>query len=293
MKRDSTYFGQDPVNVPVLLKDLAALARTHQDVHWGALIDTAFDYPAVTETPYWNRRINCYDSPEYDGLDNAAPILVPFEITNDHSFLTQLLRHCHNRPMISFLASDIPLEKLCDVWRSLHWITAADTQRMLLRLADTRTLTILPKVLSPAQWAAFSGPVTKWVALNREGGLISLAPAKLNETKAKSIHLDHDQLGVLLAASEPDNILSLISDSMSDIIPHEMQGSQRYEIVYRSCALAREHNVENWADVVSLSVAAFLTEGSIFQNELLTAHLIRRQWSEGDLGTSLIAERFL
>jgi len=39
----------------------------------------------------------------------------------------------------------------------------------------------------------------------------------------------------------------------------ETSGSQAYAMVSDSCALARKHDVTNWADVVSLSVAAFLT----------------------------------
>lgn len=293
MKKQPEFFGQDPANIPAARTDLLALAEAQPDVHWAALIDAAFDYPAADASPYWRRGINCYGGPAYEGLRKAAPMLVPLDPVHDQAFLTRLLRHCHDRPMVSFLASRVDLNALCQLWEPLHWITAIDHQKMLLRLADTRILAKLPGILEPSQWAAFAAPVTQWATVNRSGGLTPLALPAPDATKAASIHLEHHHLADLLSAAEPDNILSLIVDSMPDILPQDLPGSQAYAMVSDSCALARRHDVTNWADVVSLSVAAFLTEGRTNQNGGLTAYLARKQWPPGDLGTSLVNEGFL
>jgi hypothetical protein len=293
MKKNSQSFGQDPANTSAILKELLALAAAHPEAHWAALVDAAFDYPVATEKPYWHSGINCYDSPEYEGLGKAAPMLIPIDIYNDQEFVSRLVHHCHDRPMISFLASRVALNDLCDAWRPLHWITAVDDQRMLLRLADTRVLSGLSQALKPDQWAAIAAPVACWVAVNRTGRLKSLNLPKPDELRAQKIQLDQDQLGTLLASAEPDNVLSLISESMSDVFPAGMRGSQRYEMVSESCALARKHGIENWSDIVSLSVAAFLTKGELNQDKSLADYLARRQWAPGDLGTCLVSERFV
>ncbi|KRB83699.1 DUF4123 domain-containing protein [Duganella sp. Root198D2] len=293
MKTKPEFFGQDRTNIPAVRTDLLALAEAQPDDHWAALIDAAFDYPAPDASPYWSRGINCYGGPAYEGLRKAAPILVPLDPVYDQAFLTRLLRHCHDRPMVSFLASRFDLNTLCQSWEPLHWITAIDHQKMLLRLADTRILAELPRILEPSQWAAFAAPVTQWAVVNRSGRLTPLPLPAPDAAKASSIHLLHEQLAALLSAAEPDNILALIVDSMSDILPQDLPGSRAYAMVSDSCALARKHEVTNWADVVSLSVAAFLTEGKTNQNESLTAYLARKQWPPGDLGTSLVSESFL
>lgn len=293
MKRTTEYFGQDPVNVRAVRESLTALAEAQSDLHWAALIDAAFDYPNADDSPYWARGINCYTSQAYEGLHKAAPILVPIDPINDQAFLTRLLRHSYDRPMISFLGSRIGLNKLCVSWEGLHWITAVDQQRMLLRLADTRVLAELPTIFKQAQWAALSASIVEWKIVNREGSLSPLALSPEDATTVDKIHLEHQQLADLLSAAEPDNILSLIVDSLPDILPQDLPGSQTYAMVSDSCALARRHDVTNWADVVSLAVAAFLTEGKTNQNESLTAYLARKQWPPGDLGTSLVSESFL
>jgi len=293
MRTKPELFGQDPANIPALRSDLLALAEAQPDVHWAALIDAAFDYPAPDAPPYWSRGINCYGSPAYEGLRKAAPMLVPLDPVHDQAFISQLLRHCHDRPMVSFFASRVDLNTLCQLWEPLHWITAIDHQKMLLRLADTRILVELPGILEPSQWAAFAEPVTHWAVVNRSGGLTPLALPAPDATKAQNIHLQHEQLAALLSAAEPDNILALIVDSMPDILPQDLPGSQAYAMVSDSCALARRYEVTNWADVVSLSVAAFLTEGKTNRNESLTAYLARKQWPPGDLGTSLVSESYL
>ncbi|WP_083941308.1 DUF4123 domain-containing protein [Pseudoduganella violaceinigra] len=293
MKRTTEYFGQDPANVPAVREALIASAEAQPDLHWAALIDAAFDYPNANDAPYWDRGINCYASHAYEGLRKAAPILVPIDPINDQAFLSRLLRHSHDRPMISFLGSGIDLKKLCESWELLHWVTAIDHQKMLLRLADTRVLAELPKVFRQDQWAALAAPIVEWLVVNREGGLTPLALSDPDASKALKIHLEHEQLASLLLAAEPDNILFLISGSMSDIIPQNMPRSKCYSMVSKSCEIARQFDVTNWADVVSLSVAAFLTEGKTNQDDSLNAYLARKQWPPGDLGTGLVSESFL
>lgn len=293
MTRKSEYFGQDPVNIPVVLAELYKLASSMPQLHWAALVDAAFDYPAAEESMYWNIGINCYDSGAYEGLAKAAPTLVPVDPVNDQAFVSRLLRHCHNRPMVSFLASRIELDRLRESWQDLHWITAVDRQRMLLRLADTRILATLPQTLKENQWTAFSEPIEQWVIVNRTGGLTQLDLSTPSGAKAPTIHLEHTQLEALLSAAEPDNVLAMLTDSMPDILPMDIRDSARYRIVAQSCEMARAFDITNWTDVVSLSVAAFLSEGETNYDEALIAFLNGKQWTPGDLGVSLVNEGFV
>ncbi|WP_374581477.1 DUF4123 domain-containing protein [Pseudoduganella sp.] len=290
MTKNVEVFGQDPANVPKALLRLTERARAQKGLYWAALIDSAFDYPKAEDAPYWRHSLNCYGGAPYEGLSKAAPMLMPIDPHNGQSTLTNLLRHCHDRPMISFLASRVPLDELCTEWEPLHWITVVDQQRMLLRLADTRTLSELPRVLTPQQWSAIAGSVAEWLILDRGGCLTPLVvPKPLNGAPTR-INLDQAQLGALLAAAEPDNVMSMISTSMSDILPTGMLNSERYAYIALSCEIARKYEVSNWADVVSFSVAAFLSEGRSIHDEGVARFLKAKAWEDGGLGMALVTE---
>lgn len=288
--KTAEIFGQDPANISKALLRLREAAQSQQGLYWAALIDAAFDYPNAEGAPYWRDSFNCYGSAAYEGLSKAAPMLMPIDPNNDRVLLTNLLRHCHDRPMISFLASRVPLHELCKEWEPLHWITAIDQQRMLLRLADTRTLSVLPGILEPQQWSVIAGSVAEWMIFDRAGGLAPLVvPKPLNGSPTK-INLDQAQLGALLAAAEPDNVLSMISTTMSDILPTEMLNSERYSYIALSCEIAKKYEISNWTDVVSFSLAAFLSEGKSIHDEGVARFLKSKAWEDGGLGMALIAE---
>ncbi|MGW8393936.1 DUF4123 domain-containing protein [Pseudoduganella sp. HUAS MS19] len=293
MKKRSELFGQDPANVSAVIAELYELANSKPELHWAALVDAAFDHPLAHESPYWSIGINCYDSVAYEGLTKAAPMLVPVDPVNNQAFVSRLLKHCYDRPMVSFIACQIELDKLSESWRQLHWITAVDQQRMILRLADTRILLALPQTLKKNQWAAFAEPVAQWLIVNRTGDLAPLDLPAQDTAKVSTIHLELEQLSALLSAAEPDNVLATLSDSMSDILPMDIRPSVRYEIVAQCCELASRFNISNWADVVSLSIAAFLTGGKTNHDEALLAFLNAKQWTPGDLGIRLVNDGFI
>jgi hypothetical protein len=155
--KNTIFFAQDGMAVSTVIDLLGEQVKAQPDLHWAALLDAAFDYPASEPMPYGANGVNCYMLDDFKGLERAAPWLVPLPSCDaDQQQLRELLRHCRGRPMLSFVASREPTVTLKEAWAKLHWICAVDDQRMLLRMADTRILPVLPRVLTPKQWAAFT-----------------------------------------------------------------------------------------------------------------------------------------
>lgn len=289
--KNNDFYAQDPIIVSAAIDTLSVLTAAQPGLHWAALIDSAFDYPASETLPYAAGSINCYLANEFEGLQKAAPLLVTIpgeQRSNAH--LRDILRHCAARPMISFIASRIPLSELSEHWRSLHRVSIVDEQRMLLRFADTRVLSVLPDILTPSQWLSYSAPLDKWLVLERTGAFTEIALAPAGTLPDQDIKLSEHQVDALLAASQPDAIIELLKNSMSDVVPDSLRNSDFYELIRGSCQLAASHGVELFADVFSLAVAACLTRGATNGSPDVDALLHAKRWPSGNLGDALLEE---
>jgi len=289
--KNKDFYAQDPIMVSAAIDTLGMLAAAQPGLHWAALIDSAFDYPDSETVPYAAGSINCYSANEFEGLQKAAPLLVPISVDQrSDAHLRSILSHCAARPMISFVASRVPLDELSEHWRSLHRVNVVDDQKMLLRFADTRVLSVLPEILTPSQWLSYSAPLVCWLVLERTGAFIEIPLASAGALPDQGTKLSEPQVDALLMASQPDAIIELLKNAMSDVVPESLRNSDFYALIKGSCRLAASHGIELFADVFSLAVAACLTMGETNRNPEVDALLRARRWPAGDLGDMLVAE---
>jgi hypothetical protein len=292
--KNINFFAQDATAISTVIAMMGEHIQAQPDLHWAALVDAAFDYPATEPAPYTFKGINCYQLDAFEGLQGAAPWLVPLPSDDpNQQELRKLLRHCRERPMLSFVASRQPAITLKDDWANLHWVCAEDEQNMLLRLADTRILPVLPQVLTPEQWSAFTAPLEHWLLINREGQLVTCPLANKCVIASKKIKLTQAQLDALLHVSEADAVIDLLVENMPEIIPVNIKKSQLYKIVNESCVLAQAHRIEVFSDTVSLAVAACLTSGESNTNKKLIVLLDAGKWISAKLGDAILAENII
>jgi hypothetical protein len=285
---EKNYFAQDPTVLTGVSNTLAAMRSAQPELYWSALIDSAFDYPGAAPAPYSAGALNCYDAEAFEGLRQLAPCLVPLP-EDDHG-VARLLWHCRERPMLSILASTAPPAALVEAWLPLHWVHDDDNQRMLLRVADTRVVPVLARVLTPAQWAAWTASIAHWLIIDRSGQLVTCSLAEQSAAPETSIQLTRAQLDQMILAAEPDAIIDLLAQSMPDVLPATLPKSQLYGLIAESCALAHRCGVEVYSDIVALAVAACISEGRSNQNGRLPALLRAAQWAPGGLGELLLDE---
>jgi uncharacterized protein (DUF2345 family) len=163
-------------------------------------------------------------------------------------------------------------------------VSVVDHERMLLRLADTRVLAVLPHILEPTQWRAYTEPLAYWLVLERDGLFTSLKMAQEDIKSDEVIRLRQPQINTLLQASQPDAIIALLRETMSDIVPNEIRNSALHALITASCELSVAHGIEVFADTFALAVAACLTMGETKNSTEVKRLLSRRHWQTGESG---------
>jgi hypothetical protein len=290
------YFAQDPIDMAAAEKFLAEAFAREPGLHWIALIDGAFDHGRGAAGVVYEG-LNCYaaEHPLNDLVD-TAPWLIdlnPFD-KNDRN-LAKLLAHCTGRPMFSVVASRIPASLLGRRWRPLHQVHTSDSQLLLLRFADTRTLPVLSDVLEPAQWEAITAPLVHWFYPDREGTMVAaVLPDPTTAAPLTALHLSQAQLDAMVRACEPDAALDLLADQMSEVFaPNVSHGRLHGYIKRKTFGLIDRHGIQNWTDKVSLVAAELLTNGKLHDDKKLEELLLTKAWEPGNLRAALLARNLV
>jgi hypothetical protein len=284
------FLAQNKTDIAQVQAFLVRHMQARPDLHWVALVDSAFDHDAKGPAPCYRQGINCYQGHPLDDLAPVAPWLVPLRTDEDGLlFLTELLTQCSGRPMLSVAASRIEAHALVKRWLLLHLVRTPDEQRMLLRLADTRILPVLPLILEPGQWAAFAGPLEHWFYVNRAGvaAACKLPPPNL-EPARPSLFLTQTQIDATCNAAEADAMLDFMADHQSEIFPWSEAPATIYERAAELAALTQKCHVEEWGDKLALITADFLRRGEIRGNPQLEVLLRSKDWEPHRLDEALM-----
>jgi len=287
----SFYFGQGPTDLTEAQDFFRQQITAHPETHWFALVDGAFDYEQRTGLARFGG-ISCYQSPDLEGLGDVAPQLVALGSSRSahYDVLNRLLRHCSERPMLSVLASRVTMTELLGQWQPHHWVHTSDGQKLLLRFADTRVLSVLPAVLTPDQWAALTSPLQSWFYIDRTGRPGICALAATNTAEASHIELDAFQLDAFVERSEADTLLDYLVQHMFDVIPADAPRASVYERIAAVCALAQANGIDSWADKVALATADCLTGSAFLADPRLADVLADGDWPRDGLGERLAEE---
>ena len=282
------YLAQNKTDMEQALTCFAERMQAQPELHWAALVDSAFDDSVDGPKPRY-RGVNCYEEAPLDELASVGPWLIPLD-ADEKGFqrLAELLAQCSGRPMLSVTASRIDASALAERWFPLHRVRTPDEQSMVLRFVDTRILPTLPSILQPAQWAAFASSLEHWFYVDRTGVIAAceLPPPDPSAASAP-IRLTQAQVNAFLDAGEPDALIDHLADQQPNLFPWEAQPATIHQYVAQAQALAKKCQVQDWDDQVTLVAAEFTTRGKIHANPQLEPLLRSRQWPPGQLLAAL------
>jgi Domain of unknown function (DUF4123) len=297
------YFAFDPCDVEALAHSLHERFRVSQgalpseNLHWFALVDGAFDYGQ--RQLLWQLQTVPVYQPDSGlaALKEVSPYLFalpkPDQVDFDKT-MRKLLRHCNGRPMLSFLACSMDAPVLRAQWQDCLMLKMQDGgEPYLLRFADTRVLPALVTLPSKAIWQTLTQSLRQWIVINRAGALVALSiePVDTSRTSVKttdqSTELSHEDLQHLLSCGLADSVIDAIAEQLPEL-PPEQQRAGFYVLVSQACALAEQHRVEAFPDVVALAVASQLTQGEILGDKRVLALLANHEWTSGQLSDALI-----
>jgi Domain of unknown function (DUF4123) len=297
------YFAFDSCDIEALARSLHERLRTSQGalaretLHWFALVDGAFDHGQ--RKPSWQpQTVSIYQA---DGnlaaLKEVSPYLVALPKPDQIDFektMRKLLRHCNGRPMLSFLACRTDALALRAQWQNCLMLKMQDDgEPYLLRFADTRVLPALATLPSKAIWQTLTQNLKQWIVINRAGELVALPiePVDISsttiQTTDQNIELSQKDLQHLLSCGLADSVIDAMAEQLPELLP-EQKRAGFYVLVSQACALAEQHHVEAFPDVVALAVASQLTQGEILGDKRVLAVLSDHQWPSGQLSDALI-----
>ena len=133
----------------------------------------------------------------------------------------------------------------------------------LLRMADTRRLPALARILTPAQWASWTQGIHQWHIIDRTGRLRSLPlPAPNVQAASAPLVLMDAQLDALEADAEADAYIGWLRENMDDSLrPAGFTAHGLYRITRQALDLADEFAIEAPPDKIALIVQAWTSRG--------------------------------
>lgn len=289
-------FALDPAR-PETAASMLEVLRASPQHDWLALLDTAFDHGMDDDDersafPIPPDAVNCYaDIPILEDITFVAPVLIPLPPRSAAEQIANLIAHCSGRPMLSFLAVErgFTAKALAEQWKSLHWIYPEDGGRFLLRLADSRSLAILPEFMEAAQWQAFHDKVHDWRIIGRTGYLRELPLKKTDERLPFRLDLTEKQFAQMVELNEADNAFAELSGQRPSIIPEEMSGFRFYDIADRVLHYANKAGATHWGDKIALVGLAVGTDGELLKDPEAEAWLLAKDWEDGQVVAAMRA----
>lgn len=140
----------------------------------------------------------------------VSPLLLDVEAAYEAGDIEQVMGYLNaRRPALhaSIIETGLTLGELVRHLRRFIFIVDPDGKQFTLRYADCAVLAPLSSVLTPAQWAAMSGPMTYWAIHDRSGSIVELPPTGPDRAPTPFC-LDSKQLALLDEASEPDHSIA-------------------------------------------------------------------------------------
>lgn len=283
------YFASDIPNTAAVCIALMEEIHKQPGLNWLALIDGAFDY-GQKGVSLDNEQHALYD---YDGMSDllaATPVLIKLTSGNADRLrfeLATLVRHRKERPMLSFIGTGSSISAVIENFRRFVNVVTDDNQEFLLRFADTRVLPGLSQALRPIVWNAMTCVLTDWIVIDRDGKSRTMQLNSSREPLAGEFRLSAVEFAALVANSEPDAIIDVISESNPEALS-EGRRSAIYDKVVASCVFAQKHKVGSFSDLVALAYLALLNDGRGLRNPKLSEMLVRMEWNNGSLINDLI-----
>jgi hypothetical protein len=198
----------------------------------------------------------------------ASPFLIDLEAAYEAGDLDLVMAYVHAcRPAlhVSIIETRLALEQIAQHLRRFIFIVSPEGKQFTLRYADCTVLAPLSSLLTAAQWATMTGPISRWHIHDRSGTLVQLLIAEMPSNEPTPLHLDHDQLAAFDEASEPDHFIAKVKMMRND---GDLPGSAAEQYGWALAARESWHAAGNTNPLFLL----FLTEAALESEAKVLRH---------------------
>ena len=209
--------------------------------------------------------------------DGASPLLVDVSEANTSPEQRRMLHALYDRGRyancFSLLCSDLTLSDLVQALRQRTQAELPDRMSVLLRYFDTRTLPLLPRLLTVAQYASFMTCVRAWHFIDRHGQVQTLqaplAVTALAEFSAPMV-FDVAQQRLLIDDGNTDAVIDQLIEQRHPALFNSTP-PQQFELVSPLVQAAAALGITDFHDVLRYCCTA-LSQGEGFEQ--------RAPWAE-------------
>jgi Domain of unknown function (DUF4123) len=189
------------------------------------------------------------DSTEANAIE-AAPLLVALPrdgaAVQEREFLRWVYRHCCTTTCVITLRTEMSERALFEALRRRMDACLPDDMPVMLRCFDTRTLSVLPGVLTEPQRTMFFSIASRWFWLNRCGQarMLSGAPKQVADTWPANFRLTEAQEARLIESGAADAVLYQLVQSAPDVV-REHGRLALYILIERLMSTMRAQRIES------------------------------------------------
>jgi hypothetical protein len=204
-------------------------------------------------------------------LNEASPVIVRAVRGTGHAnttsqFADQLYRTGRFANAISLVESALPIHELQTTLRDRAHVELPGQFDAVLRYFDTRTLPLLPRLLTPLQYAQFTDQISRWFYLDRQGAVQCLPPAAplLAAQSHASIRLvlDEDQEAMLIDDGLTDAVIDLMLTQRHTALL-ERSPPEQFDVIDPLVSAARAAGLHEPFEALGFAAKA-LEEGADF-----------------------------
>jgi hypothetical protein len=223
-------------------------------------------------------------------LDGASPLLLSWpQLASPPVALVRWLYtqgRCANA--VSVLLSSLPPPQLHTELSQRTHVMLPGNLLMVLRYFDTRMLPLLPRMLAPEQYGAFTGCAAEWHYLGRDGALMQLPPPAVAHAGlyTSPLNLTDAQERLLLDDGLADSVIDQLLDADSPSL-RGLDPAQQYERISPLVADAGRWGLSDTMEVLAYVDTALHEGGDFAQREPWSHRLAEFRRGEISLATAL------
>lgn len=216
-----------------------------------------------------------YDNQSDDQAAGMGPVWVPLDAHAD-----ALVNHLWADEARAWAASrgesEGDYQQLSHHLRGLRYVHTHDGQRYFFRFADTRCLTAMAGALEADRKEHLTGPITHWQYMGRNGLPAALQASARHAIQPGLRRLRADELGALLDATWPDQLLASAEDEAPSAVA-AIPMAQRHAWACQLCGLLRAHRVEAYPVQLEAMLCVLRTGGAAVEDPAFVSVLQQAQ----------------
>ena len=277
------YFAVEPAHPDLpaqIMQRLEALKTQDKPLHVFILVDGAFDETLITARKWKQQpKLSLYADTVLHTLAAAAPHLLTMPDTEQIAWLQRLFEVCAGKPMLSVIASTLPVHALQMHLRPYLVAQTKDGLEWPLRWGDTRTLPALLAAVDDDQRKHLLAPLYGWWSVQRNGELVCWqgdAKPEVSAAEFDKLPLSDSAFSRLVEVAEADAILANIYDTQPDILSAH-RPAQCYQRVIQHLDIASNNGIEAASARQHFSVLALCLNEDFSRHPAMTALLQHTQ----------------